>query len=100
MMPRMYNAQNPARSVFVPIRGLQYHLLEWGQPEPDQTSLFMVHGWMDVADSFQFVVDALRQGRGDADTRAPRSEHGCQVRTSRRVRVNEQDGAAVELVCE
>ena len=63
MMPRMYNAQNPARSVFVPIRGLQYHLLEWGQPAPDQTSLFMVHGWMDVADSFQFVVDALRQGR-------------------------------------
>lgn len=59
----MYTVQKPARSVFVPIRGLNYHLLEWGQPQPGVAPLFMVHGWMDVADSFQFVVDAMRQSR-------------------------------------
>ncbi|MDI9331940.1 MAG: alpha/beta hydrolase [Alphaproteobacteria bacterium] len=59
----MYTSQHPARSVFVPIRGLNYHLLEWGQPQLDQPTLFMVHGWMDVADSFQFMVDAMRQQR-------------------------------------
>jgi pimeloyl-ACP methyl ester carboxylesterase len=59
----MYNALRPAKSVFVPIRGLNYHLLEWGQPQPGQASLWMLHGWMDVADSFQFVIDAMTQGR-------------------------------------
>ena len=63
MMASMYTAQHPAKSVFVPIRGLNYHLLEWGQPQPDQPTLFMVHGWMDVADSFQFMVDALGRPR-------------------------------------
>ncbi len=59
----MYTARLPAKSVFVPIRGLNYHLLEWGQPQAGQAPLFMVHGWMDVADSFQFVVDALKASR-------------------------------------
>jgi pimeloyl-ACP methyl ester carboxylesterase len=59
----MYTARLPAKSVFVPIRGLHYHLLEWGHPQAGQAPLFMVHGWMDVADSFQFVVDALKTSR-------------------------------------
>jgi pimeloyl-ACP methyl ester carboxylesterase len=59
----MYIVQKPAHSVFVRIRGLNYHLLEWGQPQPGVPPLFMVHGWMDVADSFQFVVDAMSQSR-------------------------------------
>jgi len=63
MIVTMYIAQRTAQSVFVPIRGLRYHLLEWGRPQPGQPTLFMVHGWMDVADSFQFVVDAMAQGR-------------------------------------
>jgi len=47
----------PSRSVFLPVRGLRYHLREWG-PE-GAPLIFMLHGWMDVSASFQFVVDAL-----------------------------------------
>jgi pimeloyl-ACP methyl ester carboxylesterase len=38
---------------------LRYHVREWG----DNASplLVMLHGWMDVAASFQFLVDELRQ---------------------------------------
>jgi len=50
----------PSRSAFLPVRGLRYHLREWG-PE-DGPLLFLLHGWMDVSASFQFVVDALAQG--------------------------------------
>ncbi len=48
----------PSRSEFIKVRGLRYHVLHWG-PE-DAPKLFMMHGWMDVAASFQFVVDALK----------------------------------------
>jgi len=55
----MYQALRAPRSTFVPIRTLQYHVQIWGEPAPDKTPLVMVHGWMDVAASYQFVVDAL-----------------------------------------
>ncbi len=45
------------------VRGLRYHLLQWGQPQAGQAPVFMLHGWMDVAASWQFVVDALAQER-------------------------------------
>ncbi len=60
MIRRMYLIQKPSRSEFVPIRHLRYHVLQWGTPSPDKTPLVMVHGWMDVAASFQFVIDALK----------------------------------------
>ena len=60
MMEGMYNVQKASRSAFVPIRKLQYHVRLWGEPGPGKTPLFMVHGWMDVAASFQFVIDALK----------------------------------------
>jgi pimeloyl-ACP methyl ester carboxylesterase len=47
----------PSRSIFLPVRGLRYHLREWGAE--DAPLVFMLHGWMDVSASFQFVVDAL-----------------------------------------
>jgi pimeloyl-ACP methyl ester carboxylesterase len=47
----------PSDSVFVPIRGLRLHCRCWGDPSHPQ--LFMLHGWMDVSASFQFLVDAL-----------------------------------------
>jgi pimeloyl-ACP methyl ester carboxylesterase len=50
----------PSRSRFLPVRGLRYHLREWG--EPGAPMIFMLHGWMDVSASFQFVVDALDSG--------------------------------------
>lgn len=59
MIVRMYPIQRASRSEFVPIRNLNYHVRVWGSPGPDKTPLVMVHGWMDVAASYQFVVDAL-----------------------------------------
>ncbi len=47
---------------FLPVRQLQYHLTQWGQPLPRQPLLLMVHGYMDVGASFQFVVDAMTDG--------------------------------------
>jgi pimeloyl-ACP methyl ester carboxylesterase len=32
----------------------------WGEPAPGKTPLVLLHGWMDVAASYQFVVDALQ----------------------------------------
>jgi pimeloyl-ACP methyl ester carboxylesterase len=59
MMGQMYQVKRKSRSEFIPIRNLQYHVQVWGEPSPDKTPLVMVHGWMDVAASYQFVVDAL-----------------------------------------
>ena len=49
----------PFRSEFISIRGLRYHIRHWGRF--DGPCLFMLHGWMDVSASFQFVVDALQR---------------------------------------
>lgn len=83
----MYKEKRLSRSEYVPIRGISYHVLHWGEapqadaraasagppqarPAPSGGSephavgnvgvpLVLVHGWMDVAASYQFVVDAL-----------------------------------------
>jgi pimeloyl-ACP methyl ester carboxylesterase len=48
-----------SRSEFITVRGLRTHVRHWG---PDNApTLFMLHGWMDVAASFQFVVDCLQR---------------------------------------
>lgn len=57
-----YRPVRQPASRFVPVRGLDYHVLAWGAPDAAagrQPPIVMVHGWMDVAASFQFVVDAL-----------------------------------------
>ncbi len=59
MIAGMYQVKRISHSEFVPIRNLQYHVQVWGEPSPDKTPLVIVHGWMDVAASYQFVVDAL-----------------------------------------
>lgn len=66
-MPATYPPAHPARSEFVRVRGLNYHLLHWGDASMVNASkppLVMVHGWMDVGASFQFVVDALHAIEG------------------------------------
>lgn len=46
-----------SESTFLDIRGLRYHVRHWtGNPS---RRLFLLHGWMDVSASFQFLVDAL-----------------------------------------
>lgn len=59
----MYQVQKASRTSFIKLRQLNYHVREWGTPRPGQLPLFMVHGWMDVSASFQFVVDAMKQDR-------------------------------------
>ncbi|MBX3657384.1 MAG: alpha/beta hydrolase [Ramlibacter sp.] len=59
----MYQVKRLSRSEFVPIRNLRYHVRVWGQPVAGTPPLVMVHGWMDVAASYQFVVDAFEADR-------------------------------------
>jgi pimeloyl-ACP methyl ester carboxylesterase len=49
----------PSRSEFLTIRGLRTHVRHWGREGAPK--IFMLHGWMDVGASFQFVVDHLRR---------------------------------------
>ncbi|HZN46654.1 MAG TPA: alpha/beta hydrolase [Ramlibacter sp.] len=59
----MYQPRRASRSEFVPIRNLRYHVRLWGEPRAGEPPLVMVHGWMDVAASYQFVVDAFANDR-------------------------------------
>jgi len=45
----------PSTSTFHDIRRLRYHVRHWPGAGP---RVFLLHGWMDVAASFQFLVDA------------------------------------------
>src|SRR5689334_13861351 len=47
----------PSQSHIVHVRGLRYHVRTWGVPS--QPKLVLLHGWMDVSASFQFLADAL-----------------------------------------
>ncbi|WP_420992574.1 alpha/beta fold hydrolase [Cupriavidus sp. 30B13] len=48
-----------SRSEFITLRGLAMHVRHWGRAGAPK--LFALHGWMDVAASFQFMVDALER---------------------------------------
>lgn len=56
-----YTARRTARSEYVTVRGLRYHLQVWGDAASSsiRPPLVLLHGWMDVAASFQFMVDAM-----------------------------------------
>jgi pimeloyl-ACP methyl ester carboxylesterase len=60
-MTEPYRPRRPGLHRFVPVRGLQVHLTQWGEPLPGEPLLVMTHGFMDVGASFQFVVDALAE---------------------------------------
>ena len=47
----------PSESVFLRVRGLNYHCRTWGQQGAPK--VFMLHGFQDVSASWQFTVDAL-----------------------------------------
>lgn len=55
-----------SRSEFLTVRGLSTHVRHWGRQGAPK--LFMLHGWMDMSASFQFVVDCLQ---GDWHVIAP-----------------------------
>lgn len=48
-----------SHSTFHEFNGLRHHVRSWG--EADAPPLFLLHGWMDVSASFQFVVDELQR---------------------------------------
>src|SRR4249920_2099269 len=66
VMTSPYHVKRPSRSIFVPARGLRHHLHVWGDTglmRAGRPPLVMLHGWMDVAASFQFIVDACAEER-------------------------------------
>ena len=57
MQEEIASPRKPPTSHFVDVRGERHHVLTWG--DPHATPLVLLHGWMDVGASFQFLVDAL-----------------------------------------
>ena len=47
----------PSRSEFLDVRGLRYRITRWGPPSDDP--IVLLHGFLDVGLTFQFLVDAL-----------------------------------------
>jgi pimeloyl-ACP methyl ester carboxylesterase len=56
----------PSESLYYDVRGLRYHVRHW--PGDPARRMVLLHGWMDVSASFQFMVDALA---GEWDVYAP-----------------------------
>jgi pimeloyl-ACP methyl ester carboxylesterase len=54
-----YVAKKPSRSTFLRVRDVDVHLRSWGPA--DAPPVVMLHGWMDVSASFQFLVDACER---------------------------------------
>ena len=55
--PVFYRAEVPCREEFLEVRGLRHRILHWGPA--DAPPIFLLHGFQDCADTFQFLVDAL-----------------------------------------
>ena len=54
----MYRARLKACSTRHKLRGIDYHVTEWGNT--DNPLLVFLHGWGDAGSTFQFVVDELK----------------------------------------
>ena len=62
----MYQPARPSRSSTLAVRQLSYHIRHWGPDEANgngDTTLVLLHGWMDVSASYQFTVDAMQRQR-------------------------------------
>ena len=57
----MYQVLREPTSTYVSLRGCRYHLWRWGPATGTRPPLVLAHGWMDVASSWQFMVDALSE---------------------------------------
>jgi pimeloyl-ACP methyl ester carboxylesterase len=55
----MYQPKRMPRERFIHARKHTHHLLQWG--DDTKPLLLLCHGWMDVAASYQFLVDALSE---------------------------------------
>ncbi|WP_028446923.1 alpha/beta fold hydrolase [Chitinimonas koreensis] len=64
-----YRPVHPAESTVVRLRGLDHRVLRWGRA--DGRPVLLLHGWMDCAASFQFMVDAAPAALRDCALIAP-----------------------------
>ncbi len=86
MIESMYQVQRESHSFWVPLRGCRYHVRQWGNSAIGAAPLLLAHGWMDVAASWQFMVDAFSEAyvqkrpiiamdwRGYGSTEAPATD--------------------------
>lgn len=59
-IPDVYIPRRISTSRFENVRGLRYHLRCWpAESSSEARTVFLLHGWMDMSASFQFVVDLL-----------------------------------------
>ena len=58
---QIYQPKRKPVSAWHEIRGVRYHVYEWG--ERDHPLLVLLHGWGDCGASFQFLVDELPADR-------------------------------------
>ena len=69
MPPIPYEPRAASRDLQVEVRGWHYHVLQWGDPhgglDTGLPPLVLLHGWMDVGASFQFLVDELQALEGE-----------------------------------
>ncbi len=57
-----YRVLRPPRHETLRVRGLDVHLTRWGPPPSDSVApVFLLHGWADTGDTFQFMVDEFRE---------------------------------------
>ncbi len=61
-MSAPYQALRVPRHETMRVRGLDLHLTRWG-PDPCESNppVFLLHGWQDTGDTFQFMVDEFKR---------------------------------------
>jgi pimeloyl-ACP methyl ester carboxylesterase len=59
---KAYQPLRQPRHEMLRVRGLDLHLTRWG-PEPSESAspIFLLHGWLDAGETFQFMVDAMQR---------------------------------------
>ena len=60
-MLQPYVPRRTPEALELQVRGLRHHVTRWAGTDPDP--VFLLHGWMDTGDTFQFLVDALPECR-------------------------------------
>jgi pimeloyl-ACP methyl ester carboxylesterase len=59
-----YQVLREPRHETLRVRGLDIHLTRWGpEPSASHPPVFLLHGWLDTGETFQFMVDALQRER-------------------------------------
>jgi pimeloyl-ACP methyl ester carboxylesterase len=59
-----YQALRQPRHETLRVRGLDLHLTRWGpETAASESPLILLHGWLDVGETFQFMVDAFKKDR-------------------------------------